>query len=322
VSSPVLVVGSVALDDIHTPSGEVRAAEGASASYFALAARHFAPVRIVAVVGSDFPSEHRALMEACDIDTRGLEVAAGETFRWGGRYADDLNDRTTLFTHLNVFEGFHPNIPEALRNTPYVFLGNIHPALQAEVLRQVQKPRLVALDTMNLWIDTARSELLDVLPSVDVLVLNDGEARQLANDSNLLRAAQRLLGLGPATVVVKKGEHGAMMLTAKTTFCVPAMPLEKVQDPTGAGDAFAGGFLGHLARRGEHDEEDLRCAVGYGTVVASYTVEAFGVRGLYDVDAAGIEARFAELRNLTQFGAVRSLQKSRHQVRGGARAAG
>lgn len=321
MSSPVLVVGSVALDDIHTPAGEARAAFGGSASYFALAARHFAPVRMVAVVGSDFPAEHRALLEACDIDTRGLEVAAGETFRWGGRYAEDLNERTTLFTHLNVFEDFHPNIPEALRNTPYVFLGNIHPALQAEVLRQVQKPRLVALDTMNLWIETAHAPLLEVLASVDVLILNDSEARQLANERNLLRAARRLLDLGPGTVVVKKGEHGAMMLTARTTFCLPAMPMAQVKDPTGAGDAFAGGFLGHLARCGDHGTACLRQAVGYGTVVASFTVGAFGVRGLCDLDASHIEARFAELRDLTQFGAVRGRHKTRLEVRGGARAA-
>lgn len=310
MASPILVVGSVALDDIHTPTGEALAAFGGSASYFSLAARHFAPVRVVAVVGTDFPSEHRRLMEERGIDTLGLEVADGETFRWGGRYADDLNTRTTLFTHLNVFESFHPTIPESHRSTPFVFLGNIHPALQAEVLEQIESPRLVALDTMNLWIDTARSELLSVLPSVDVFILNDSEAQQLAEESNLLRAGRRLLGLGPSTVVIKKGEHGALMLRGDSAFCVPAIPLEQVHDPTGAGDAFAGGFMGHLAAQGDHADETLRHAVGYGTVVASYTVEDFGVSGVCDIDAPRIEARFGELRDLTQFRSAQRLQKS------------
>ena len=308
--SPILVVGSVALDDIHTPTGHMTEAFGGSASYFALAARHFAPVRVVAVVGTDFPQPHRALLEDRGVDTLGLEVAPGQTFRWGGRYADDLNTRTTLFTHLNVFESFHPTIPRSHRRTPYVFLGNIHPSLQAEVLKQVQGPALVFLDTMNLWIETARTELLNVLTSVDVFILNDGEARQLADESNLLRAGRRLLGLGPHTVVIKKGEHGALMLTRQSTFCVPAIPLAQVHDPTGAGDAFAGGFVGHIAATGDHGAESLRRAVGYGTVVASFTVEDFGVRGLCDIDSQDIGGRFGELCNLTQFRASERLQRT------------
>ncbi len=311
MSSPILVVGSVALDDIQTPGGAVREAFGGSASYFALAARHFAPVRVVAVVGEDFPGAHRALLEKRGIDTLGLEVAPGKTFRWGGRYAEDLNERTTLFTHLNVFESFHPRIPETHRRTPYVFLGNIHPALQTEVLQQIDRPKLVALDTMNLWIDSARSELLDVLRSVDVFILNDSEARELAEEQNLLRAGQRLLGLGPSTVVIKKGEHGAFMLRRDAMFCVPALPLAHVEDPTGAGDAFAGGFVGALAAADDTSEGSLRSAVAYGTVVASYTVEAFGVRGLCDIDMPQLESRFAQLRDLTQFRVVRDTHPSK-----------
>ncbi|UCE01456.1 MAG: bifunctional hydroxymethylpyrimidine kinase/phosphomethylpyrimidine kinase [Candidatus Latescibacterota bacterium] len=307
---PILVVGSVALDDIRTPFGEVSEAFGGSAAYFSLAARVFAPVRMVAVVGNDLPAEHLDDLQAQGVDTRGVEVADGLTFRWGGEYGYDLNARKTLFTHLNVFESFHPSVPAAFRRSPYVFLGNIHPALQAEVLEQVEDPVLVALDTMNLWIETARSELLQVLGSVDLLILNDSEARELAGEPNLVRAGRGLLELGPSCVVIKKGEHGALMLGESSMFCSPAVPLEQVCDPTGAGDAFAGGLVGHLAASGDLSDDAMRRAIAYGTVLASYTVEDFGVAGLRDVERADIEKRYRELRLLTQFGVEDPVQKT------------
>ena len=307
---PILVVGSVALDDIRTPFGEVREAFGGSASHFALAARFFAPVRVVAVVGRDFPAQHLRLLEERGVDTRGLEIAEGATFRWGGEYGYDLNARTTLFTQLNVFETFHPRIPPAFRSSPYVFLGNIHPALQAEVLAAVQGPALVALDTMNLWIETARAELLEVLRAVDLLVVSDSEARELAGEPNLVRAGRRLLALGPRIVVIKKGEHGAMMLNGGSVFCSPAVPLEQVADPTGAGDAFAGGMVGHLAATGDRSDAGLRRAIGFGTVLASFSVQDFGVRGLVDITPADIETRYDELRLLTHIGVAERLARA------------
>jgi sugar/nucleoside kinase (ribokinase family) len=300
---PILVVGSVALDDVRTPFGEVHEAFGGSASYFSLAARFFAPVRLVAVVGDDFPVEHRRLLDSCGIDTRGLEVAPGACFRWGGEYGTDLNSRRTLFTHLNVFERFHPKVPPEYRDSPVVFLGNIHPELQAEVLRQVERPALVALDTMNLWIETARPALLSVLGSVDLLIVNDAEARQLAEEPNLVRAGRRLLGLGPRTVVIKKGEHGAAMFTEHGCFVSAALPLEDVYDPTGAGDSFAGGLVGYLAAAGERTEAALRRGIAFGTVLASFTVQDFGVQRLRSVVPDDIAARFEQLRHLTHFDA-------------------
>jgi sugar/nucleoside kinase (ribokinase family) len=304
-AQPILLVGSVALDDVRTPFGAVQEAFGGSASYFALAARCFAPVRLVAIVGTDFPAAHLELLRERDIDTRGLEIVDGKCFRWGGRYGDDLNSRETLFTHLNVFEHFHPKVPPAYRDSPFVFLGNIHPSLQAEVLRQVQAPRLVALDTMNLWIETARQELLDVLRSVHLLVVNDQEARQLTENSNLVQAARRLLEFGPRMVVVKKGEHGAAYFSAEGEFAVPALPLDDVRDPTGAGDSFAGGLLGHLAASGEVSQAAMRRAMVYGSVLASFTVQDFGVAGLCGVSAEQIAARYEQLRLLTQIEPLR-----------------
>jgi sugar/nucleoside kinase (ribokinase family) len=303
VAQPILLVGSVALDDVETPFGAVRAAIGGSATYFALAARFFAPVRLVAVVGTDFPPAYRQLLEASRVDTRGLEVAPGRCFRWGGRYGADLNQRETVFTELNVFETFHPKVPREFRDSPFVFLGNIHPELQAEVLRQVPAPRLVALDTMNLWIETARAALVAVLRSVHLLVLNDAEARDLAGESNLVRAGRRLLELGPRIVVVKKGEHGATMFTRDGTFSAAAVPLQDVLDPTGAGDSFAGGLVGYLAAAGDLSDAGLRRAIAYGSVLASFTVEAFGVERLRDVRPADIVQRFGQLRHLTHFDA-------------------
>lgn len=300
-AQPILLVGSVALDELHTPAGSLHDAFGGSASYFALAARFFAPVRLVAVVGSDFPPAHRQLLETAGVDLRGLEVAEGPCFRWGGRYGEDLNTRETLFTNLGVFEHFHPKVPEGYRQSPFVFLGNIHPSLQKEVLAQIDSPRLVALDTMNLWIETARAELLDVLRSVDLLVVNDGEARQLTGESNVVRAGRRLLELGPKTIVIKKGEHGAALFASGGTFAVPAVPLEHVVDPTGAGDSFAGGLIGSLAVSGDLGDAALRRAIACGSVLASFTVQDFGVARLQSVTRHELAARYEELRHLTHF---------------------
>jgi sugar/nucleoside kinase (ribokinase family) len=298
-AQPILLVGSVALDDVETPFGSVREAFGGSASYFALAAHFFAPLRLVAVVGTDFPPEHLGLLHAANVDTRGLEVAPGKCFRWGGRYGFDLNSRETLFTHLNVFEHFHPKVPVEYQDTPFVFLGNIHPSLQAEVLDQVRAPRLVALDTMNLWIETARDALVKVLRSVDLLILNDGEARQLADEANLVRAGRRLLELGPRHVVIKKGEHGSMMFSKDGVFVAAAVPLHEVLDPTGAGDSFAGGLVGYLAATGDLSDAGLRRGIAYGSVMASFTVQDFGVARLRSVQREEIAARCEELRLLT-----------------------
>jgi sugar/nucleoside kinase (ribokinase family) len=307
---PILVVGSVALDSIRTPFGEAQDAFGGSATYFSLAARHFAPVRLVAVVGDDFPDEHRDLLHQRGIDITGLEVGEGATFRWGGVYGSDLNTRETLFTHLNVFEQFHPKVPEAFRSTPYVFLGNIHPTLQLEVLDQIDQPRLVALDTMNLWIETARTDLERVLRSVDLFILNDSEARDLGGTSNLVTAGKRLLELGPHTIIIKKGEHGALMITEDSMFATAAMPLEDVSDPTGAGDAFAGGVLGYLASRDATSPAAMRHAIGFGTVVASFVVQGFGIERIRNLEPHELDERFERLRHLTHFEPIESLHSS------------
>jgi len=307
---PILVVGSVALDSIRTPFGEAQNAFGGSATYFSLAARYFSPVRLVAVVGGDFPAEHRDLLAERDIDIRGLEVADGATFRWGGVYGSDLNSRETLFTHLNVFEHFHPKVPQEFRSTPYVFLGNIHPTLQLEVLDQIEEPRLVALDTMNLWIETARADLERVLRSVDLFILNDSEARDLAGTANLVTAGKRLLQFGPHTVIIKKGEHGALMITEDAMFCTAAMPLEDVCDPTGAGDAFAGGVLGYLASRDATSPAAMRHAIAFGTVIASFVVQGFGIERIRNLQHHELDARFERLRHLTHFEPIESLHSS------------
>jgi len=307
---PILVVGSVALDSIKTPFGEAEDAFGGSASYFSLAASYFAPVRLVAVVGSDFPDENRQLLNDRNIDLRGLEVADGETFRWGGVYGSDLNSRETRFTHLNVFEHFHPKVPAEFLKTPFVFLGNIHPALQLEVLDQIEQPKLVALDTMNLWIETAREDLLKVLRSVDLFILNDAEARDLSGAANLVTAGKKLLELGPHTIIIKKGEHGALMLTKDSMFCSVAIPLDDVCDPTGAGDAFAGGVLGYLAAHNSSSAAAMRHAIAYGTVVASYVVQGFSVDRLRTLTRKELDERYDRLRHLTHFEPLESFQSS------------
>lgn len=298
----VLVVGSVALDTVKSPFGEVKDALGGSASFFSVAARRFAPVAMVAVVGKDFPAVHVEFFESRGIDTTGLESAPGRTFRWSGEYGFDLNTRTTLDTQLNVFADFRPRLSGAHRDADFVFLANIDPGLQLGVLDQVRSPKLVVLDTMNFWIEKTRDALVETLGRVDVALLNDEEARMLTGDPNLVRAATQVLDLGPSLAIIKKGEHGALVFSRRFMFSAPAFPIEDIFDPTGAGDTFAGGFLGHLARCADcRDENELRRAVIYGTVMASFTVEAFSLDRLAEVTDEEIETRFHALKNLTRF---------------------
>ena len=299
----ILVVGSVALDSVESPAGRVEGALGGSAVYFSTAASFFSDsIRMVAVVGDDFPSEHVAFLESRGIDIEGLErVEGGKTFRWGGRYTDDLNSASTLFTDLNVYGDFLPNLPESYRNTPYVFLANINPELQLNVLEQVRQPKLVVCDTMNLWINNSRAALRHTLEKVDILILNDAEAQLLTEKSNLISAAKKILTYGPRRVIVKKGEHGAMSLTKTTFFSAPAHPLESVCDPTGAGDSFAGGFLGYVASVGDTSEETIRKAIMYGTIVASFNVEDFSMNRQRTLKRAEIDRRYQELRASTLY---------------------
>jgi sugar/nucleoside kinase (ribokinase family) len=281
---PIAVVGSLGLDTIQTPAGRVEEVLGGSAAYFALAARHFEQVHVVAVVGTDFPKEARTMLTHPDVDLSGLEVREGRTFRWEGVYSQDMNTRKTIRTELNVFESFRPELPAAVRRSRDVFLANIDPVLQREVLEQLPNPRLVLADTMNYWIATKREELLTTLKRVRILLINEEEARELTGEAVTHKAARAILSLGPETVVVKMGEHGAFLLSRNEYFTCPAFPLESVVDPTGAGDTFAGGFMGSLSRMGRTTETNLRRAVVYGCVLASFAVEEFGVRALLRVD--------------------------------------
>ncbi|HYW09826.1 MAG TPA: PfkB family carbohydrate kinase [Longimicrobium sp.] len=297
----LLVVGSVALDTVETPFGRAEDALGGSATFFAAAASLFAPVQLVGVVGDDYPTGDLAFLAERGVDLSGLEEAAGESFRWSGVYSFDLNSRETLETRLGVFADFAPKIPDAFRDAEWVFLGNIDPELQINVLEQVRKPSLVACDTMNLWIDIKRERLLELLSRVDLLMVNDGEARQLSGDHNLARAARWIMERGPRYLVIKKGEHGAILFTPTSTFFAPGYPLEDVFDPTGAGDAFAGGFMGHLARCGSMEDADLRRAVIYGSVLGSFAVEKFSVERFRDLTVEEIEARAHAFREMTTF---------------------
>lgn len=299
---PVLVVGSVALDSVRTPAGAREDALGGSASYFGLAASLFAPVRLVAVVGDDFPESYVGLFRRHRLDLAGLKTASGRTFRWEGVYSDDMNSRTTLRTELNVFEGFHPELPASYADSRCVFLANIAPALQLEVLDQLEAPPLVVLDTMNYWIASARADLLSVLHRVNVFLLNDEEARQLTGAENVLKAAEGIRMMGPSVVVIKRGEHGALARTEQGWFALPAFPLDSPLDPTGAGDAFAGGLVGHLARNGGSLEESrLRIGLAYGTAVASFAVEQFSVDGLVDLERETVTRRVRQIRELSRF---------------------
>jgi sugar/nucleoside kinase (ribokinase family) len=274
---------------------------GGSATYFSLAASYFAPVHLVGVVGEDFPAAERAYLGSRGIDLSGLEVRPGRTFRWHGRYHEDVNVRDTLKLELNVFADFQPRIAETIRRAPYVFLGNIDPRLQAGVLDQFAAPALVACDTMNHWIDGARAPLEALLPRVDLLVVNDEEARLLSGERNVPRAARRILGLGPKSVLIKRGEYGAILFSAGEVFAVPAYPLEEVFDPTGAGDTFAGGLIGHLAATGDLSHPNLRRAIVYGSVLASYVVEDFGPRRLRTLTREDVDRRYRQFVALTEF---------------------
>jgi len=295
----LLVVGSVALDSVATPFGKVREVLGGSATYFSYSASFFTQVRLVATVGEDFPDAHLRLLEDRGVDTGGLQTSAGRTFRWTGEYGYDLNEAKTLETQLNVFAEFRPVLTDGLGRVPYLFLANIDPELQLDVLRQMQeRPRLVALDTMNFWIQRKREALRRVLSEVDVITINDGEARQLASEPNLIRAARAISAMGPRTVVVKRGEYGALLMTGGTLFFVPAYPLESVYDPTGAGDTFAGGFMGYLAAQDRVDAAAMRRAIVYGTVMASFTVEDFSLKRLTLLKPSDIAERYAALHEL------------------------
>jgi len=297
----VLVVGSVALDSVETPFGKADDVLGGSANFFSAAASLLTQVQLVGVVGTDYPVEKLEPLAARGVDLAGLERAEGQSFRWRGRYRHDLNTAETLETHLGVFSRFSPKIPEQFRDAPFVFLANIDPRLQLDVLNQVTRPRLVACDTMNFWIQSRRPELLELLGKVDLVTLNDGEARQLSEKVNLVQAAKWIMGLGPKHVIIKKGEHGALMFSADSVFFAPAYPLESVFDPTGAGDAFAGGFIGYIARSGDLGDASMRRAVMYGSALGSFAVEKFSTERLMTVTREEVDARIRQLRELTTF---------------------
>ena len=297
----ILVVGTVAFDSIETPYGSAERVLGGSASYFAVAASFFAPVQIVGVVGEDFPQEYRDLFARRGIDLKGLSREEGGTFHWRGRYHEDLNVRDTVELQLNVLTGFVPRLPEPYRDAEYVFLGNIDPRMQLEVLDQLRRFRLVACDTMDHWIQGSGRELRKVLSRVEMLVINDSEARLLSGDHNIVRAARSILKMGPKTVLIKRGEYGVLQFSDSSLFAVPAYPLEEVFDPTGAGDSFAGGFLGQLARSRDDSQGGLRRAIVYGSVVASFAVEDFGLKRLNSLSAAQIEERYRRFVELTDF---------------------
>ncbi|HJU75942.1 MAG TPA: PfkB family carbohydrate kinase [Gemmatimonadaceae bacterium] len=297
----VLVVGSVALDSVETPFGKADDALGGAATYFSASASHFTTVRLVGVVGDDYPFDRLKALAERGVDMSGVEQTAGESFRWRGRYRHDLNNAETLETRLGVFSHFRPKIPAHFRETPYVFLANIDPRLQLEVLRQMDRPKLVACDTMNFWIESRRSDLLQLLGQVNILLLNDAEARQLTECANLVRAARWIMERGPTHVVIKKGEHGAYMFTADSIFFAPAYPLEDVFDPTGAGDSFAGGFIGYLAKTGQLDDAHLRRAVVYGSTMGSFAVERFSIERLLEITTRDIAQRLGAFGRLVAF---------------------
>jgi sugar/nucleoside kinase (ribokinase family) len=299
----LLVIGTVAFDSIRTPHGRAENILGGSATYFSVAASRFAPVRVVAVVGDDFGEEHLRLFQNRGVDTAGLERVPGKTFHWSGEYVGDMNEARTLETHLNVFEEFSPTIPASYLDSEFVFLGNIDPVLQLHVRRQLPRARLAALDSMNYWIKGKPEELKKALAEVDVLLLNETEARMLSGISNLKKAAEVIQKMGPRTLVIKRGEHGVMLFSDSGIFSAPAFPLDEVHDPTGAGDSFAGGFMGHLAKAGDFSHGQLRRAVIYGSVMASYAVEEFGLARLLRLTPKEIEARYREFKNLTHFDA-------------------
>ncbi len=295
----ILVVGSIAFDSVETPFGKAEEVLGGSASYFSIAASFFTDIRLVAVVGEDFPREHLDFFRERGVDLQGLQRLPGLTFRWKGKYGQDINERETISTCLNVFEDFRPEIPEKYRSSEYIFLANIDPELQLEVLNQVKSPKLTAGDTMNFWIEGKPNNVKETLKAIDILTINEEEAKQLSGEFNLLRAARIISSLGPKRVIIKRGEYGALMLTEGSIFSIPAYPLENVCDPTGAGDSFAGGFLGYLARTKKQNDKSLRQAVIFGSVMASFCVEDFSLNRLRSLSYPEIEERFREFKKLT-----------------------
>ena len=298
----LLVVGSVAYDALESPYGKVERTLGGAATYFAVSAAFFTHVNLVAVVGDDFHANDEAILRKRSIDIEGLERCAGKCFFWAGRYSENLNERVTLTTELNVFADFNPRLPAKYTNSKFVFLANIAPSLQRDVLRQVKsRPKLVAMDTMNYWIERTNGDLRETLKHVDILMINDSETRQLSNEHNLLRAARHIFKMGPSALVIKRGEYGAMLVDKNGVFCVPAFPLEEPHDPTGAGDSFAGGFMGYLAGAGTKNDAALRRAMVYGSVLGSFTVERFGLERLLTLKKSEIHARARHFAKLTQF---------------------
>jgi len=299
--SSVLVVGSVAYDSVETASEKHDDMLGGSATFFSTAASFFSPVHVVAVVGDDFKNDDLNFLKDRRVNFDGLQREPGKTFRWGGKYSDDFLERKTLFTHLNVFEHFDPQIPENLRRTPFVFLANIMPELQLNVLSQMEKPKFVALDTMNFWIDRTLDPLFQVLKKVNCLIINDEEARMLSKENNLITAIQKIQNLGPKTLIVKKGEHGAILCAENSFFYLPAYPVENLIDPTGAGDTFAGGFMGYLASKNSVDDQILRNAIVFGSALASFNVEGFGLARLKNVSQNEVLERYRNFQKLTKF---------------------
>jgi len=300
----ILVVGSVFFDSIETPHGRAERALGGAATYFSVAASFFAPVRMIATVGDDFPQEEIDSLTARGIDVSGVQRQSGKTGSWRGRYHEDMNQRDTLDLDLGVFSTFSPELPEAHRDSQYVFLANIDPKLQGRVLDQLKAPGVVGCDTMNHWISSARSDLVQLLARVGILVINDEEAKQLSGETNIVRAARKLLEMGPHRVLIKRGEYGVIQFSVDSVFAIPAFPLEQVFDPTGAGDTFAGGFMGQIARSGDTSEAGLRRAIVYGSVLASYVVEDFGLKRLRCLTDDEIEQRYRQFVSLTNIESI------------------
>ncbi|MBI2413019.1 MAG: sugar kinase [Deltaproteobacteria bacterium] len=297
----ILVVGSVAFDSVETPFGKAEDVLGGSATYFSTSASYFTDVKLVAVVGEDFPEEHITGLKEKGIDLAGLKKVPGKTFRWKGRYDYDLNQAHTLETHLNVFSAFNPEVPESYKDSPFVFLANIDPELQMKVLEQVKRPKLIACDTMNFWIEGKPDALRKLLKGVDLFVINEGEAREFSGQASLVKAAKEILACGPRTLIIKRGEYGALMFNGSSMFSAPAYPLEEIFDPTGAGDTFAGGLMGYLANTGDLSEDNIRKAIIFGSVMASFNVEAFSLNRLKTLTLPEIRARYSEFKQLTHF---------------------
>ncbi len=297
----IVVVGSVAFDNVETPFGKVENVLGGSATFFSVAASFFAPVSIVAVVGKDFPKADLEFLKSRGIDTEGIEIAEGRTFRWTGRYHEDMNLRDTLDLQLNVFAEFQPKVPASYRDADICFLSTIHPSLQKSVLGQIGKPKLVGADTMTHWIQETRAELVPLLADVEMLTVNDEEAKLLSGERNIVLAARKILAMGPKSLLIKRGEYGVLHFSGDSIFAVPAFPLEQVFDPTGAGDAFAGGLIGHLAKTGDFSIKNVRRAIVYGSVMASFVVEDFSLNRLRKIDDGDVEKRYRQFVALTEF---------------------